>query len=107
MESRVEWTQTNRGTKALMYKNQKYRIRCSNKNGSEIWVCCNKSCDVSIVVHDNVIKRYPRQHLPNELHHTSQIRDLLEQIYKETKDDLLEPVTEIYQRNLISHVSCC
>ena len=103
MES-IEWTQTIRGAKAFIYKNQKYRKRCSNKDGSEIWICCNKFCVVSIVLLDNTIKRYPQEHLHEELQHTSEIRTLVENIYKETTDDLLKPVTEIYQQHLIQHV---
>ncbi|CAF3276334.1 unnamed protein product [Rotaria sp. Silwood2] len=103
MESNIEWTQTTRGAKAFIYKNQKYRKRCSNKDGSEIWICCNKSCGVSMVLFDNIIKRYPQEHLHEELQHTPEIRTLLENIYKETKADLLKPVTEIYQQHLIQH----
>ncbi|CAF2761124.1 unnamed protein product [Rotaria sp. Silwood2] len=99
----IEWTETTRGAKAFIYKNQKYRKRCSNKDGSEIWICCNKSCGVSMVLLGNIIKRYPQEHLHEELQHTSEIRTLLENIYKETTADLLKPVTEIYQHHLIQH----
>ena len=105
MESNIEWTQTIRGAKAFIYKNQKYRKRCSNKDGSEIWICCNKSCGVSMVLLDNIIKRSPQEHLHEELQHTHEIRVLLEDMYKETKSDLLKPVTEIYQEHLIQHVN--
>ena len=53
----------------------------------------------------NIIKRYPQEHLHEELQHTSEIQTLLENIYKDTTLDLLKPVTEIYQQNLIQHVN--
>ena len=104
MES-IEWTQTTRGAKVFIYKNQKCRKRYSNKDGSEIWIYCNKSCGVSMVLLGNIIKRYPQEHLHEELQHTFEIRTLLENIYKETTLDLLKSVTEIYQQHLIRHVN--
>ena len=67
-----------RGAKAFIYKNQKYRKRYSDKDGSEIWICCNKSCGVSMALFGNIIKRYPQDHLQEELQHISEIRTLLE-----------------------------
>ncbi|CAF0974211.1 unnamed protein product [Rotaria magnacalcarata] len=80
MDSDIEWTKTNRGTQAFIYKKQKYRKRCSNKDGSEISVCCNKSCGISIVLQNGIIKRYPQKHLHDELQHTPEIRNLLQNI---------------------------
>ncbi|CAF1182593.1 unnamed protein product [Rotaria sordida] len=103
MQSTIEWTKTNRGATAFIYQNQKYRKRCTNKDGSEIWICCNKSCGVSMVLFNGVIKRYPQQHSHNELQHTPDVRAVLEKIYTETTTDLLKPVTEIYRQHLVQY----
>ncbi|CAF3355050.1 unnamed protein product [Rotaria sp. Silwood1] len=103
MESNIEWTHTNRGARAFIYKNQKYRKRCSNKDGSEIWVCCKKSCGASTVLLNGIIKRYPQEHPHDELQHSSEVRNLLQNICTETKKDLLTPVTEIYRQNLVQY----
>ena len=74
MES-IEWTQTIRGAKAFIYKNQKYRKRCSNKDGSEIWICCNKFCGYQLFyliilsndIHKNIYMKNYNIHLKSEL----------------------------------------
>ena len=104
MQSQIEWTQTNRGASAFIYENQKYRKRCSNSDGSEIWVCCNKTCGISMVLLNGNIKRYPKEHLYNELPHSNEIRTVLQNIYTETQTDLLKPVTEIYRQHLVQYV---
>ena len=50
------------------------------------------------------IKRYPKEHLHNELPHSNEIRTVLQNIYTETKTDLLKPVTEIYRQHLVQYV---
>lgn len=58
-----------------------------------------------MVLLGNIIKRYPKEYLHEDLQHTPEIRSLLENIYKETKADLLKLVTEIYQQLLMQHIN--
>ncbi|CAF1498558.1 unnamed protein product [Rotaria magnacalcarata] len=56
-----------------------------------------------MVLFNGIIKRYPQQHLHNELQHTPEVKAVLEKIYMETTTDLLKPVTEIYRQHLVQY----
>jgi hypothetical protein len=99
MSSDIEWTTTNRGKPEIIHNNQRYRKRCTNKDGSEMWVCCNKACGISIVLNQGVIKKYPIDHAHAGVKHSIEVRKVIEKVYDETKKDLLKPITEIYQEN--------
>ncbi len=61
MQSIIEDTTMNRAAPAIIFKNQKYQKRCSNKDGSESWVCCNKTCRISLLLDKGLIRRYPEE----------------------------------------------
>ncbi len=56
MQSIIEHTTTNRGAPAIIFDNQKYRKRSSNKDTSEIWICCNKPYEISSLLHNDTVK---------------------------------------------------
>jgi hypothetical protein len=62
MNHNIEWTTTNRGAPAIIFQQQKDRQGCINKDGTQLWVYCNKCCGVSMVLNENTIIRYPVKH---------------------------------------------
>jgi hypothetical protein len=94
MQSNIEWTTTNHGARAIIFKRQKYRQRCTNKDGSEVWVCCNKTCGIAIVLNNGIIKRYPKEYSHAKIEGVPEIKKMLQEVYEETKKTLLIPVTK-------------
>jgi hypothetical protein len=59
-----------------------------------------------MVLNENTIIRYPVKHNHAVIEETLEVRKLIQQVYQETKNDLLKPVTRIYQQYLKVYVSC-
>jgi SH3-like domain-containing protein len=104
MNHNIEWTTTNRGAPTIIFQQQKYRQRCVNKDGTQLWMFCNKFCGVSMLLNEKTIVCYPVKHNHVEIERTPEVRKLIQQIYQQTKDDLLRPITLIYQQNLKEYV---
>jgi hypothetical protein len=69
-------------------------------DGTQLWVCCNKCCGVSMVLNENTIIRFPVKHNHAEIEETPEVRKLIQKVCQETKIDLLKPVTHICQQYL-------
>ncbi len=106
MDHNIEGTTTNRGAPAIIFQQQKYRQRRINKDRTQLWVCRNKSCGVSIVLNENTIIRYLVKHNHLEIEEAPEVRKLIKQVYQETKNDLLKPITHICQQYLKEYVRC-
>jgi hypothetical protein len=53
-----------------------------------------------MLINENTIVRYPVKHNHVEIEGSPEVRNLIQQVYQQTKDDLLKPVTFIYQQYL-------
>jgi hypothetical protein len=106
MNHNIEWITTNRGAPVIIFQQQKYLQLCVNKDATQLWVCCNECCGVSMLSNENTIVRYPVKHNHVEIKGAPEVRKLIQQVYHQTKDDLLKPVTVIYQQNLKEYVIC-
>ncbi|CAM4788896.1 unnamed protein product [Rotaria magnacalcarata] len=55
MDTKFTWSITQKGEKALLYKNYLYGLRRENKNGSLVYACTNKSCPRVITLKNDAI----------------------------------------------------
>ncbi|CAM4795938.1 unnamed protein product [Rotaria magnacalcarata] len=105
MDTKFTWSITQKGKKALLYKNYLYRLRRENKNGSLVYVCTNKSCPRVITLKNDAIIQCDVTRHNHDPRLTDDVQNVFTGLKRRVITDVDKSIGKIYEEEVKKFVS--
>ena len=96
--------ETQKGSKAIHFQQNLYRLQKTNKNGTASWVCTNRRCSSSLTINDEKIQKIRGKHNHSSIKRSLSILDMVNGIRQEVSENLSTPITQIYNQAVSEYV---
>ncbi|CAF2195766.1 unnamed protein product [Rotaria magnacalcarata] len=105
MDTKFTWSTTQKGEKALLYKNYLYPLRRENQNGSLIYVCTNKSCPRVITLKNDAIIQCDVTRYNHDPRLTEDVQTVFTGLKRRVITDVDQSIGKIYEEEVKKFVS--
>jgi hypothetical protein len=97
--------ETQKGSKAIHFQENFYRLQKSNKNGSTRWICTNRTCSSSLTIKNEIILVARGIHNHSNLKRSIPIMKTVREIRQEVCDNVSKPIGQIYNDHVAKYVN--
>lgn len=97
--------QTQKGYKAILFRQNLYRQQKVNQSGSVRWVCTNRKCSSSITIYNEKIKAIRGFHNHTNIDRSPSIIKAVQNIREKVTQNLTKPITQIYNETVANYVN--
>lgn len=95
---------TQKGSKAIRFDDNFYRLQKSNKNGTTRWICTNRLCSASLTINNEIIQVVRGTHNHNSIQRSIPIVKIIDDIRNEVCDNISKPIPQIYNDRVSQYV---
>ena len=96
---------TQKGSKAILFQQNFYRLQKHNKNGTCRWVCTNRLCSCSITMNEKKIQAIRGIHSHDNVQRSLSVIQTVQEIRQEVQNDLNKPIPQIYYQMVADYVN--
>ncbi|CAF3448019.1 unnamed protein product [Rotaria sp. Silwood2] len=87
---------TQKGSRAIYFRQNFYRLQKRNKNDPERWMCTNRHCSSSLITKNKTIQSVRGTHNHGNVKRSLSIIKTVDKIRQEVCDSPSKPITQIY-----------
>lgn len=95
---------TQKGSKAVRFNDNFYRLQKTNKNGTTRWICTNRQCSASLTMNNDIIEAVRGTHDHNNMKRSISITQVIDEMRSEVCENLSKPITHIYNDHVAEYV---
>jgi len=96
--------ETQKGSTAIYFQGNFYRLQKKNKNCTTRWICTNRKCSSSLTMKNEIIEVIRGKHNHSNVKRSIAIIETVKQIRHGVCDNLSKPVTQIYNEFVSDYV---
>lgn len=95
---------TQKGSKAIYFENNLYRLQKKNKNGTHRWVCTNRSCSCCLIIKDETLQLIKGKHSHTTQKLSLSVIQAVHEMRQKVCHDPSKAITQIYNEVVSTYV---